>query len=122
MILGLIVVAGLYLLVNLAYLRALSLGGRAASDAVAADVMDRAFGAGGAALLSAVIRFAAHTSANAIATTRDRTGYDLARTFHVFVCLSRWEDRRDHADTDILIKDVTEPLVMWGAAYSQQEA
>src|SRR3546814_18595604 len=41
MILGLIVVSVLYLLVNLAYLRALSLGGMAASGAVAADVMDR---------------------------------------------------------------------------------
>src|SRR3546814_4658718 len=59
MILGLIVVAVLYLLVNLAYLRALSLGGMAASDAVAADVMDRAFGAGGAALMS---RSEEHTS------------------------------------------------------------
>src|SRR3546814_9857286 len=69
MILGLIVVAVLYLLVNLAYLRALSLGGMAASDAVAADVMDRAFGAGGAALMSAVIMVAALTSANATAIT-----------------------------------------------------
>src|SRR3546814_2212493 len=37
MILGLIVVAVLYLLVNLAYLRALSLGGMAASDAVRSE-------------------------------------------------------------------------------------
>src|SRR3546814_19493689 len=90
MILGLIVVAVLYLFVNLAYLRALSLGGMAASDAVAADVMDRAFGAGGAALMSAVIMVAALTSANATAITGARTGYALARTFPAF----RSEERR----------------------------
>src|SRR3546814_10398470 len=94
MILGLIVVAVLYLLVNLAYLRALSLGGMAASDAVSADVMDRAFGAGGAALMRAVIMVAALSSANATAITGARTGYALARNFPAFGWLSRWDDRR----------------------------
>src|SRR3546814_2442576 len=47
MILSLLIVTVLYLLINLAYLRVLAIPGMAGSDAVAADVMDRAFGPGG---------------------------------------------------------------------------
>src|SRR3546814_7759544 len=55
----------------------------AASDAVAADVMDRAFGAGGAALMSAVIMVAALTSANATAITGARTDRMRGRLRHL---------------------------------------
>ena len=44
---SLVLVTILYLLANLAYLRVLGLGGVAASEAVAADVLERAFGAPG---------------------------------------------------------------------------
>src|SRR3546814_17147780 len=55
MILSLLIVTVLYLLINLAYLRVLAIPGMAGSDAVAADVMDRAFGPGGAAVISVLI-------------------------------------------------------------------
>ena len=42
---SLVLIAVLYLLVNFAYLRVLGLGGMAESDAVAADLMRRVFGA-----------------------------------------------------------------------------
>ena len=119
MILGLVVVAVLYLLVNLAYLRALSLGGMAASDAVAADVMDRAFGAGGAALMSAVIMVAALTSANATAITGARTGYALARTFPAFGWLSRWDDKRGTPVNAFIVQGVIALLLVIGGSFSR---
>src|SRR3546814_5774224 len=59
MILSLLIVTVLYRLINLAYLRVLAIPGMAGSDAVAADVMDSAFGPVGAAVISVLIAVAA---------------------------------------------------------------
>src|SRR3546814_17040658 len=88
----------------------------AASDAVAADVMDRAFGAGGAALMSAVIMVAALTSANETAITGARTGYALARTFTAFGWLSRWDDSRGTPATAFIVLGVIAMLLAIGRA------
>ena len=52
LVLGVLVVVTVYLLANLAYLRALGVDGLAASTAPAADTMERWFGAGGRKLIS----------------------------------------------------------------------
>ena len=52
---GLALVTLLYLLANLAFLRALGLAGMAASDAVAAEVMRRATGESGAVVISVLV-------------------------------------------------------------------
>lgn len=71
---SLVLVAVLYLLVNMAYLRVLGLGGIAGSDAVAADAMQVMFGGGGAAAISGLVVAAALTSANATLITGARSG------------------------------------------------
>ena len=64
-IVSLVLVTLLYILVNVAMLAALGHGGVARSEAVAADIMARAFGAPGAVLVSVLIVVCAATSANA---------------------------------------------------------
>lgn len=80
----------LYLLVNAAYLRVLGLGGVAASEAVAADMIRPVAGAAGVAAISLLVAVAALTSANATAITGARTAYALGRGFRQLAWLGRW--------------------------------
>jgi amino acid transporter len=92
LMLSLFVVATLYLLVNLAYVRALGLGGMAASEAVAADVMRKVAGGAGAALIAAAVAIAALTSANATVITGARSAFALGRDHRAFRLLGAWHE------------------------------
>jgi amino acid transporter len=85
-----LVVTGLYLLVNSAYLRGLGLTAMAASPTVAADLVERAVGPAGGNLVSALIVLAAVTSMNATIFTGARTAYALGRDFPPLRFLGRW--------------------------------
>ncbi|HET8622842.1 MAG TPA: amino acid permease [Gemmatimonadales bacterium] len=91
LVLSIAVIAGLYLLVNLAYLRALGLGGMAASEAVAADAIRPSLGDGAARALSVIVAISALTSANATIFTGARTNYALGRDVRMFSGLARWD-------------------------------
>lgn len=84
------IITVLYLLVNWAYLRGLGLTGTAESNAVAADLMQRAVGEGGAKFVSLLIAISALTSANATVLTGARTNFALGRDFRLFRFLGRW--------------------------------
>ena len=88
-------IAGLYLLVNWAYLEGLGLAGMRGSDAVAADLMRAAWGERGANLLSVLVVAAALSSTNATIFTGARTNFALGRDFSLFAVLGRWR-----ADTE----------------------
>jgi basic amino acid/polyamine antiporter, APA family len=92
---GLVVVTGLYLLVNLAFLNALGLGGMAQSDAVAAEVLRLSMGDAGATAIALLVAIAALTSANATAMTGARTACALGRSIPALSWLGRWDNRRD---------------------------
>ncbi|MGH9902041.1 MAG: APC family permease, partial [Pyrinomonadaceae bacterium] len=66
---GIVLITGIYLLINAAYIHGLGLSGVAQSEAVAADLMRRAAGARGAQLVSVLIAVSALTSANATVIT-----------------------------------------------------
>ncbi|WP_245941880.1 APC family permease [Sphingomonas gilva] len=84
----------LYLLVNLAFLHALGLGGMAASDAVAADAMRLAMGDAGAVAISLIVAVAALSSANATVITGARTGHALGENTPALGWLGRWDGAR----------------------------
>ncbi len=88
-------IAGLYLLVNWAYLDGLGLAGMRGSDAVAADLMRAAWGERGADLLSVLVVAAALSSTNATIFTGARTNFALGRDFSLFAVLGRWRARTE---------------------------
>jgi basic amino acid/polyamine antiporter, APA family len=90
LLLGITVITGLYLLVNWAYIRGLGLAGMASSDALAADLMQRTMGQGGAVFVSLLVAISALTSANATVFTGARTNYAFGRDFRLFQFLGRW--------------------------------
>ncbi|MBB4633210.1 amino acid transporter [Sphingosinicella soli] len=119
MVIGLGIVTVLYLLVNLAFLNALGLAGMAESDAVAADVMRRAFGERGAAILSLLIVVAALTSANATAITGARTSCALGREFPAFRWLGRWDRARDTPGNALVVQGGIALLLVVAGAFAR---
>jgi amino acid transporter len=85
-------IAGLYLLVNVAYLRVLGVAGMSNSDAVAADLMRATTGPLGAQLLSLLAIAAALSSASATIFTGARTSYALGKDFSLFAFLGHWNE------------------------------
>ncbi|HRO28741.1 MAG TPA: amino acid permease [Luteimonas sp.] len=104
LILSLIVIAALYVLANLAYLRVLGMGGMAASDAVAADMMRAVFGGRGAALMSVIVVVAALTSANATMITGARSVYAVGRDFPALAAVGRWDERHGSPRVAMLLQ------------------
>jgi amino acid transporter len=92
LILGIFIITALYLLINLAYLNVLGLGGIAGAPetAVAGELIRRTLGDAGAWLIGLMVAVAALTSANATLFTGARTNYALGRDFAVFKPLGRW--------------------------------
>ena len=99
-----LIVTGLYLLVNFAYLRGLGHAGVAASTAVAAELVERAAGTAGAQLVSALIVLAAIASVNATIFTGARTAYALGRDFPPLAFLGRWSPRTETPVNALLVQ------------------
>lgn len=91
MILGLSIVATLYILVSYAYYVGLGMEALAKSPAPAAELLQRVWGGTGAALISIMVAVAAITSANATILTGARTGYALGRDWSLFAMLGKWD-------------------------------
>lgn len=102
LLLSIAIIAGLYILVNFAYIHGLGIAGVAASKAVAADLMRQVFGEGGAKLISFIVAVTALSSINATIFTGARTNFALGQDFRSFSFLGRWSDRR-HTPTNALL-------------------
>ena len=113
---GIAVIAGIYLLINLAYLRVLGLGGMAGSEAVAADLMRATVGPAGAAGISLLVGLAALGSTNATIFTGSRTAYALGRDFPLFGFLGRWKQGSEVPANALLVQGLLAiALVVFGA-------
>ncbi|HXG68166.1 MAG TPA: amino acid permease [Blastocatellia bacterium] len=86
-------ITGLYLLVNLAYLKGLGLQAMGRSEAVAADLMKQSLGDWGTWLISTLVAVSALTSANATILMGARATYAFGRDFQLFSALGRWKQR-----------------------------
>ena len=82
-----------YLLMNLAYWRGLGLEEMGQSEAVAADLMRRILGEGGARFISLLIIVSALGAINASIFTGARTNYAMGRDFPIFSFLGKWQER-----------------------------
>lgn len=118
---SLVTVTAIYLLVNWAYVRALGLEGVAASDAVAAELMEKATGSVGAAVISLLVAVAALTSANATAITGARTTYALGLAFPRLRWLGQWDIQRNTPSNALLLQAGIALLLVFGAAFGRDE-
>jgi basic amino acid/polyamine antiporter, APA family len=117
LVLGTIVLVLLYVLINLAYLHAFGLQGLRASEAPAADLMRRAGGAWGAAVLSLTVCCAALSTLNGTIFTGARVYYALGRDLPVMRRLGVWDERGETPRNGLLVQTaIALALVVFGAA------
>lgn len=88
-------ITALYLLVTWAYWKGLGLQAMAASDAIAADLLGKAFGATGAQSISLLVAMSALTSINATMIVGARSSYAIGRDWPQLAALGRWHGERD---------------------------
>jgi amino acid transporter len=101
---SILVITVLYLLANLAMLHGLGLEGMAKSQAVAADLLERAWGPTGAALISILVAIAAVTSANATIIVGARSNYALGCDWPMLSFLGRWNGNTGTPTTALLVQ------------------
>lgn len=117
LVLGCGAVTLLYLVVNLAFLRALGLDGLRASDAVAADAMRALLGDDGADLLAFAICAAALSTLNATIFTGARLYYAIGRDLPGLARFDRWDPRGNTPTNALLLQSaIALALVGFGAA------
>ena len=92
---GTLAVTLIYLLVNVAFLRALGFTGVATSRAVASDAVAGIMPGVGAGFVSALICVSALGAVNGLVLAGSRISYALGRGHSLFRILGRWDGRRD---------------------------
>jgi basic amino acid/polyamine antiporter, APA family len=116
LLLGIAIITALYLLANLAYLRGLGLAGVEGSATVAADLVARAVGPLGSALVSAIVMVSALSSANAATITGSRCSFAIGRDVTRLSFLASWSGQRATPSNALLLQGmVALVLIAFGA-------
>jgi len=114
---GVVIVIGLYLSINYAYLHVLGLDAIRKSDAVAADMMRIVAGAPGATIMSIVVVLSALTTLNGTIITGSRSYYALGRDLLALRHIGTWEERGSTPANALLLQGaLSVALVIFGAA------
>jgi amino acid transporter len=120
LVFSILIITGLYILANLAYLNALGLSGVAGSSQIAADVMGRAFGEFGAVAISVLVAISALTSANASIFTGARTSYAFGRDVPEFAFLGRWSAQGSTPRNALLVQGIMAVALVFFGAWTRQ--
>jgi APA family basic amino acid/polyamine antiporter len=116
LLIGIAVITVLYLLVNFAYLHALGREGMAASEALGAAVMERAFGGAGVAAVSLLVAVCSLTSINATIITGARCNHAVGRDFTPLGILGQWSGQAGTPRNALLVQGaIALLLVAFGA-------
>ncbi len=93
LVLGTLAITALYLLVNAAYLRGLGFDAARQSKAVAADLLERPLGTGGAGAVCLLVMVSALGAVNGMVFTGSRLSSTLGADYTRFAWLGRWHPR-----------------------------
>jgi amino acid transporter len=112
LVLSIALITLLYLLVTWAYWYGLGLAGLAASDAIAADLMRRAFGQPGAVLIAFMVAIAALTSINATMIVGARTNFAVGCDWAVLKRFSQWDESSGTPAVALLVQGAAALLLV----------
>lgn len=118
---GIIIITGLYVLVNFAYLHVLGLEALQNSQTVGADLTDQIFGTEGSFIVAFIVIATALSTANATIITGARTNYALGRDFRLLSFLGKW-NRKNNTPVNALIVQGLVALMLVGVGIWSQEA
>ncbi|MFN3891429.1 MAG: APC family permease [Beijerinckiaceae bacterium] len=115
-LIGTLVVTGVYLAVNLAYLNTFGFAGLRQSKAVGADLMRVIVGDAGALVLATIVCIAALSTLNATIFTGARVYYALGRDMPIIRKLGVWDAVRDNPANAFLLQGaIALALVVFGS-------
>ncbi|MGM0530869.1 MAG: APC family permease [Bacteroidota bacterium] len=120
LVVGIGLITGLYLLVNLAYLQVLGLESLKNTEAVGAAITGEIFGSAGSLVVSLIIILAALSTANATIITGARTNYALGRDFRLFSFMGRWNTGRNTPANALIIQGIIALLLVGLGAWSKE--
>ena len=115
---GILAVTALYLVVNLGYYSALGLAGMRDSTAVAADVMRRVAGDGGATGIALLVCVSALTTMNAATITGARMNYAFGRDFPMLGYLGAWREAGSTPANALLVQGALTLLLVLAASFT----
>lgn len=106
----------LYVLVNVAYAKGLGFDAMVRSDAVAADLLKRAWGPAGEKIISIMVAISALTSVNGSMIVGARSNYALGRDWPMMRWLGHWDGASGSPRRAMLVQGVIAfALVIFGA-------
>ena len=112
LVLSILIITALYLLVTWAYWHGLGIEGMAKSEAIAADLMRRAFGNAGGTMIALMVAVAALTSINATMIVGARTNFAVGRDWPVLGRLGQWDESRGTPATAMLLQSAAAMLLV----------
>jgi amino acid transporter len=118
LIVSILIITGLYLLVTWAFWKGLGMQGMAGSDALAADLLSKAFGPVGQKIISAMVAVAALTSINATMIVGARTSYAAGCDWPVLGMLGRWDGKRGTPANAMLVQCIAGLLLVGIGAWA----
>lgn len=118
---GIIIITGLYVLVNVAYLNVLGLETLRNSQTVGADLTDKIFGPESSVIVSFLVIATALSTANATIITGARTNYALGRDFQMLRFLGKWNGKSNAPANALIVQGVI-ALVLVGLGVWSKEA
>ncbi|MET0508996.1 MAG: amino acid permease [Burkholderiaceae bacterium] len=114
---SILLITVLYLVVNWAYWTGLGLAGMGKSQAIAADLLQVAFGPTGSRIISILVAVAALTSINATMIVGARTSFAVGRDWPQLARLGRWDAERGTPTVALLLQSgialVLVPVGAW---------
>lgn len=113
------IITAIYVCVNAVYLKGLGLSGTGASEAVAADLMRRAFGPQGVQVIALLVVIAVLSTMNGTIITGARTGYALGRDFPLFGFLGNWQETHETPRNALLVQSALALALVGFAAGSR---
>ncbi|TVR70452.1 MAG: amino acid permease [Marinilabiliales bacterium] len=116
LVFGIVIITGLYVMINLAYLHVLGFETLQGSSTVGYDLTERVFGTGGSILVVIIVIVAALSTANATIITGARTNYAIGRDFRLFGFMGRWNHHRNSPQPALIFQaSIAMALVVAGA-------
>jgi basic amino acid/polyamine antiporter, APA family len=112
MIVSILIITIVYLLVNYAYIYALGHAGVANSKAVAADLVQLAWGGPSVKFIGLLVAISALTSANATIITGARSNYALGNDFPRFAILGKWNQKVSSPVNALILQAVISLLLI----------
>jgi basic amino acid/polyamine antiporter, APA family len=119
LITGIVLVTGLYILVNVAYLHVLGFERLKNSPTVGADLTEHIFGTSGSFIVAFIVIVSALSTANATIITGARTNYALGRDFKLFSFMGKWNSGKNTPTNALLVQGAIVLLLIFIGAWSK---